>query len=138
MMQKNITPNKRHMFYCEPCGFKKIVDVNEQPNLVEIKTSPIQGKIPILDPTTGKVINTWMLDPKTETVVNAQMKLQPKKYKCPNCGRGVKLRELIKPFADALSKRDEEATKRQLEEEKIKRLEDGKPPEKKVDPEFMG
>lgn len=118
--------NKRMMLFCEPCGYKSIFEPNQKlEGLVEIKTSPIQTKIPQLDPSTQKTVETLFQN-------------QAPKYKCPCCGRGVKLRELLKPFVDALTKIDEEKEQKKLEEEKQKRIADGKPQDKKADLDFLG
>jgi predicted RNA-binding Zn-ribbon protein involved in translation (DUF1610 family) len=118
--------NKRMMLFCEPCGYKRILDIAETiKDLPENMTSPIQLRIPQLDPSTNKT-------------VLSKFQEQPKRHKCPQCGRAAKVRELLKPFSDALKKVDEDKEKQRLEEEKKKRLEDGKPPEKKIDPDFMG
>jgi DNA-directed RNA polymerase subunit RPC12/RpoP len=145
---KNKPAAKRMMLFCEPCGHKRIIEVEElafdqiDPNkpgpklvaqtpsvkgmeAVEVKTSPIQLKAPTLDPITHKT-------------VESKFQPQPKKYKCPCCGRATKLRELLKPYSDILVVKDEQARKAKEEEEKKKRLEDGKPPEKKIDPDFIG
>jgi hypothetical protein len=134
---------RRMMLFCEPCGHKKIIEVADititapdsrmatpqvsVPHLngVENKTSPIQLRLPQFDAVTGKTIQS-------------KFQPQPKRYKCPCCGRPAKLRELLKPFSDALQTRDDEARKRQEEEEKLRRIADGKPEEKKVDPDFLG
>lgn len=136
-------PPKRQMLFCEPCGYKRIIELEEivivppkdmiasaQPTVpklaaVENKTSAIQLKLPTLDPVTGKTIPS-------------KFQPQAKRYKCPCCGRAAKMRELLKPFADALVARDESARKQKEEEEKMRRLQDGRPPEKKVDPDFLG
>lgn len=146
MSNQKKTSIKRMSLYCEPCGTKKIIEIEElviektDPRLAtgqvkiknmdeaEIKSSPIQLKIPVLDPETKKT-------------VESKFQPQPTKYKCPKCGRAVKLRELgivHKPLADALQRTAEEKERQRLEEDKKKRLEDGKPPEKKMDPEFLG
>jgi hypothetical protein len=118
--------NERTMIFCEFCNYKRIIEIGEKiADMPESKTSDIQIKIPQLDPITGKTIPSKFVP-------------QPKRYKCPKCGRAAKVRELIKPLADAFKLVDEAKIQRQLEEEKKKRLEDGKPPDKKVDPDFMG
>jgi hypothetical protein len=114
------------MLYCEPCGYKRIVEVDEHvTDLPEIQTCPVQMKIPYIDPLTRK------------TVVPAAQPQAPK-FKCPGCGRGVKLRDLLKPYADALQRIDDEKERKRLEDDIKKRLEDGKPPEKKTESEFLG
>lgn len=131
--------NNRNILFCEPCGFKKIIESDiDLAGLIESKTSPIQARLPIIDPAINRVINNWEIDPDKKEAVNKQMKPQIKKYKCPQCGRLVKIRELLKPFSDAFRQVDERKAKIREEEDKKKRIEDGKPPEKKADPNFMG
>lgn len=145
--------NTRTMLFCEPCGYKRIIETAaDAAGLIEHKTSPVQARIPTLDVTANKTVNTWVADPKTGKIdpatgqidpatiqiVNPQMKPQPKRYKCPKCGRVAKVRGLLKPFDDALKQVDERKAKERIEEEKRKRLEDGRPPEKKIDPDFIG
>lgn len=120
------TNNTRRMIFCEICSYKRIIEPNENiTDLAENKTSKIQVKIPQLDPVTGKTIKGTFV-------------AQPKRYKCPKCGRSAKVRELLKPYADALKAVDETILAQQREEEKKKRLEDGRPEEKKIDPDFLG
>lgn len=129
---------KRMMLFCEPCGYKQILESNEFPkDLPEIKTCPVQTNIPVLDPKTNKTINVPTLDPKSNEVINKAARPQPKKYKCPKCGRGVRLKELLKPYAMALDKVDEEKEQQRLEADKKKRLADGLP-DKKPDANFLG
>jgi DNA-directed RNA polymerase subunit RPC12/RpoP len=123
--QKKQAP-KRKMLFCEPCGYKRILEPDgKAEGLTEIKTSPIQGALPTLDPVAQK------------TVTKPHQPQAPK-YKCPCCGRGVKVKELLKPYADLFDKADEEKERLRLEEDKKKRILDGQPPEKKVDPDFLG
>lgn len=117
---------KRWFLYCEPCSYKRIITA-EEPNcddLVEIKSSPIPKAGPALDPE-AKSIKT----PKPAE--------QPKKVKCPNCGRGVIVKKLPDVYANAFKAVDEETRKKQEAEEKKKRLEDGKPHTRTTE-EFIG
>lgn len=119
-------PPKRMMLFCEPCGFKRIIEPQQEvKDLPEVKTSAIQLNLPALDPATQKT-------------VPSKFSPQAKKYKCPKCGRAVKARELLKPYVQLLELQDVEKEKKRQEEEKKRRLEDGKPHEKKIDPDFMG
>jgi DNA-directed RNA polymerase subunit RPC12/RpoP len=120
------TSNNRTMLFCEPCGYKRIIESEaDVADLTENKTSPVQLHIPILDETSLKM-------------KPSKFQEQAKRYKCPQCGRTVKTRELLKPFNDALKQVDEQKAKQALEADKQKRIDDGKPHEKKIDPEFMG
>lgn len=124
--QQQANKPKRQMMFCEPCGFKKIIDFNEQiTDLFEVKTSPIQLKIPSLDPVSQKTV---------------QSKFQPQapRYKCPKCGRLVKVKELLPVYSKLFEQLEQQKVKQKQEEEMRKRLEDGKPVEKKPDPEFTG
>jgi DNA-directed RNA polymerase subunit RPC12/RpoP len=131
-------PAKRMMLFCEPCGYKEIVEPNEEPKgLFEIKTSVVQTNLPTIDPMTNKAIHVALPDPKTQQLVNKASRPQPKKYKCPKCGRGVRLKELLKPYATAMDKVDQEKEKARLQQHRADRLKDGIPEEKKLDiPEF--
>lgn len=113
----------RKMIFCEPCGTRTVVE--EEVTLAECKTSPVQIKLPQLDPATNKT-------------VKAEFVKQPKRYKCPKCGRAAKVKPLTKPIAELLAARDVEEEKRRQEEERRKRIEDGRPIERPTDPEFLG
>src|SRR5688572_25476582 len=111
---KTQTNNARRMIFCEICNYKRIIEVNEAvSDLPENKTSKVQVKIPQLDPVTWKTIPGSFMS-------------QPKRHKCPQCGRAAKVRELLKPYADALKAVDEAKIAQQREEEKKKRFDDGK------------
>ena len=125
--------NNRSMLFCEICGFKKIIESQENIDFFEIKTTPVQTRLPTIDSITGVPININKNDAK-----NKNTKLQSKKYKCPKCGRAIKLRNIIKPFEDAIKKIEKENAKIQEEENRKKRIEDGKLPEKKIDSDFIG
>jgi hypothetical protein len=126
MVPKKPTVVKRWFIFCEPCSFKKIV-TGDKPGegLVEIKTASVPGGAPVLDPTTKK------------TKTKPDLK-RPKKFKCPQCGRGVTAKKLPDVYEKAYKAIDEERIKREQEEEKRKRLEDGQPPKRKPDEDFMG
>lgn len=125
---------KRMMLFCEFCTFKKIIESKEEPkDLTEIKTSPVQTNIPILDPKTNKVINAVLKNNEPSKAIREQQK----KYKCPDCGRGVKLRDLLPSYAAAFDKVDKEKEKQRIEEQKQKRIEDGLPNKRQNTP-FLG
>jgi hypothetical protein len=118
--------NKAKMIFCEPCSFKMILDSDDMPdNLVEIKTSPIPGGIPVFDAKSGK------------TKVKSNHK-QNKKFKCPKCGRGVVIKELQAAYTNTIKQIDEKQEKEKLENDRKKRIEDGMPIEKNIDTEFLG
>lgn len=118
---------KRWFIFCEPCSYRKIITANDPTasDLVEIKTASVPGGSPVIDPTTKKI----KAKPNQE---------RPKKFKCPQCGRGVVAKKLPEVYDKAYKSVDEEKRKRELEEEKQKRLEDGKPPKRNPDADFMG
>lgn len=115
----------RWLLFCEPCSYKQIMTA-EQPGegLVEIQTSPIPGGVPTIDPETKKI-------------KAARPTPQPKKVKCPQCGRGVVIRRLPDVYANAFKAVDEMARKEQEASEKKKRIEDGKPHIRTTE-EFLG
>ena len=114
---------KRFLLFCEPCSFKKILGTNTPEDMTPIKTSPVPGGAPKLDPKSGKTLEKKSLN-------------QHAKVKCPQCGRGV----TIKPLPDVYSKSYDEIDKREQQAkeaaEKKKRIEDGTPP--KLDLDFLG
>ena len=122
MMNKPKT--KSRMIFCEPCSFKMILqDDNIPDSLVEIKTSAVPGGIPSLDPTTGQ-IKTKPSSP------------QKKKIKCPKCGRGVVVKELQGAYSSTIDKIKQKIEKENIEEDRKKRIEDGKPLEKDTNTNF--
>ena len=74
---------KFYRLYCEVCNWKKITDGTDI-DLFKLKTSNIPGGVPKLDPVSKKTIT-----PKSIK--------QPKKYRCPNCGRVVIPRKISNP-----------------------------------------
>lgn len=104
MSSKN-SPSRYYLF-CEPCGFKGIIEKNEDHNLTPIPTAPIPGGAPKLDPVTKK------------TVVSKAIPQMPK-FKCPKCGRGVSAKH-VPPTIDKIFKQREDAAK---QKERKKELE---------------
>jgi len=78
---KNKSSIKRYQLYCEICNWKKITDGGDMNALVEIKTSPIPRGIPKKNLETGEMEKQKYLR-------------QPKKFRCPNCGRAITPRKL--------------------------------------------
>jgi hypothetical protein len=73
---------RQYVLFCEPCGYKQMLDKpTDVPGLVPIKTAPVPGGIPTLDPVTKKMTqkDDYILMPK---------------YKCPKCGRGVTVKRV--------------------------------------------
>lgn len=118
---------KRWFIFCEPCSYRQIIigDKPEAENLVEIKTSPIPGGSPVLDSKTKKA--------KAKPDIP-----RSKKFKCPQCGRGVMAKKLPDVHANAYKAVDDARRKREEESEKQKRLNDGKPHVRESDPDFLG
>ena len=105
----------RWLMYCEPCGYRRILEEGIKPiDLVEIPTSPIPGGAPKMDPATKKV--------KT-----SDSKDQKRKYKCPNCGRGVSLKDLPPVYQKALAQQEKveaeqlNAERQRIQEERAKK-----------------
>ncbi len=74
---------KLYQLYCDFCGYKRISDGSDVKDLREVKTSPIPGGIPFIDPLTKKVVA-----PKSSS--------QRKRFKCPKCGRSIMARQIQK------------------------------------------
>ncbi len=74
---------KTYRIYCEICGYNRITDGSseEDKNMQEIKRSPIQKNIPVLGED-GKIVPSSNIK-------------QPKMFKCPTCGRGIRARKII-------------------------------------------
>ena len=83
--------NKLYRLYCETCSYNKVTDGTDI-NLVEFKTSPVQGSF----------IKT-MLDGK-EVITNRKVINQTKRVKCPQCGRVI----TPKPVTTQLTKKEKE------------------------------
>lgn len=121
-----IKNNKRYFLFCEPCCYKRIFEANEQPDLIEVKTSNVPAGIPQLDPVTQK------------TVLKKEIP-QKKKYKCPQCGRSIVVKELPEAYAKSFKDVDERNRKAQEEADKKKRIQDGQPQKRiDIDTEFTG
>lgn len=118
--------NKRKMIFCEPCGFKAIYNNEASVDAIEVPLAKIQKNIPVLDPKTQKTIESqWQERKKTI-------------FKCPSCGRAVKLRDILPPYAKEYEQIDKRKELERLEIDKKKRIEDGKPLEKPAAPELLG
>ena len=123
--------SQRLYFYCEPCGFKRIIEGQDH-GMVEIKSSPI----PLAGPnkpdekkynktkTRADGENRDMFAPKTRD--------QRTKVKCPKCGRGITAKNLVGAFVKAYDEKEEnEKSQKQLLEKK-RRLLDGLPDKKRT------
>jgi hypothetical protein len=69
---------KLYRLYCEYCNWKMTTDGTDAAAkaLVEIKVSAVPGGSPKIDPETKKLTTPKAKQPK-------------KRFKCPQCGRGV-------------------------------------------------
>ncbi len=85
---------RTYIIYCEPCNYKKIIENPNEVGLIGVATSPVPGRIPILDPETNKT--------KTFDHVTTMPK-----YKCPNCGRAVILKKFNVPKGKSIDKSDQ-------------------------------
>lgn len=128
--------NKRWFITCDYCSYKKIFESSDEgplvqnrpkdiTGMVEIKTSPVPGGTPQLDPHTNK------------TIVKPE-KPQPKKTKCPKCGRGVIIKKLPDVYVNMYKEIDENEKKSRVDAEKAQRLKDGQPIKRDKDPTFLG
>lgn len=69
---------KLYRLYCEYCNWKLVTDGTDPAAkaLVQIVVAPVPGGAPKIDPETKKVVVPKDRKPR-------------KRFKCPNCGRGV-------------------------------------------------
>jgi len=73
---------KKYNIWCEICGYTRITDGSapEDKKLIEIKRGKVQLTLPKIDE-----------NGKTE---EAKFFSQPKMFKCPKCGRGVRIKKV--------------------------------------------
>ena len=73
---------KKYSIFCEICGYHRITDGSspEDKDLIEIKRGKVQRNIPKLNEE-GKVEDSLFFP-------------QPKMFKCPSCGRGVRVKKI--------------------------------------------
>jgi len=124
-MPKKRETVKRYLIFCEPCSFKKVVESDKPEDMVLIKRSPVPGGSPRLDAATKQIKGRPVQEPKTMC-------------KCPQCGRGATLKDLPSVYKMTFEQLDEQARLREEELEKQRRLEDGRPHERRPDPDFIG
>lgn len=113
--------SKRFSLFCEPCGFRTTIADIDKVELIEIKTTYIQGKLPTL--VQDKIVNKPNLN-------------RPRKFKCPKCGRGITIKELQGSLSKAIIEKEQNDEKQRLATDKKKRIEDGQPEVKQG--EFFG
>jgi hypothetical protein len=122
-MEKKQEAVKRWFVHCDFCSYHRIFDQAE--DLIEIKTSPIPGGSPELN-----------LETKKTTTKPTQA--QPKKIKCPSCGRGTVVKKLPEVYSKAFKKIDEEERQRNEQAERERRIRDGQPIKREKDASFLG
>ena len=116
---------KRWFLFCEPCSHKQIIEEDlDKVDLIKIKTVKIPGGAPVLDP-------------KTKKAKAKPDHKRPEMFKCPKCGRGVVTKRLPDVYVKAYKKIDDDELKKKQEEEKTKRVLDGKPEKRKPESEFL-
>jgi DNA-directed RNA polymerase subunit RPC12/RpoP len=93
---------RTYIIYCEPCGYKKVIDDLDNIGLTDVKTSTVQGRIPVLDKETKK------------TKTFSHITTIPK-YKCPRCGRAVTLRKYNVPKSPEVKLDTDETQQDQIE-----------------------
>jgi DNA-directed RNA polymerase subunit RPC12/RpoP len=86
-MSKNENKSKSFVLYCDYCNYKKIVGDLEQSGLFEIKTSNVPGGLPAFDSEKKKFVPKKSLE-------------QPKKFRCPKCGRGIRAKIHATPVSN--------------------------------------
>ena len=101
-------PIKTYQLYCDMCHWKRITDGSNIKDLKEIKNSALQKTLPTLDKETQK------LNPG-KTIK------QPKKFRCPQCGRHVLPRQIDNPQSkiDEQHKVEERMKRRREQEDRI-------------------
>lgn len=87
---------KRYQFFCDHCGYKRQTDGTDIQDLREIKTSPIPGSSPVLDPFAKKTAEPVFGQPSVEATGIRVPRNTPqrKKFKCPKCGYVIMARKL--------------------------------------------
>lgn len=99
--------SKLYRLYCEICNWKKITKGDDVDDFYEIPTSPVPGGVPKTDPATKELIA-----PKTTR--------QPRKFRCPRCGRVVIPRKISDPQGELDEKIEmEEKLKERAENERL-------------------
>ncbi len=96
---------KYYMLYCEYCNFKKVTDGTAAKDMYEVKTSPIPG---------GRVAK----DPETDKQIRGKPIVQPRKLRCPQCGKIVIPRKIPDPQGELDEKREMEERNKRINEEK--------------------
>ena len=73
---------KSYRIYCEICGYLRVTDGSQLDDhkLREIPRSKIQRNIPVLN--------------EQDKTIPSEFVNLPKMYKCPKCGRGIRIRKI--------------------------------------------
>lgn len=128
-MEKSSNLKQRWFAFCEPCGFKKILDsADNNPvldGLTSVKLSDIPGGAPELDPSTNKTINKKNLKRLSQV-------------KCPNCGRAITVKKLPDVYSKSFKDIDEREQAEKQQAEKQQRMADGQPLQRDKNPDFLG
>lgn len=87
---------KLYQFLCDHCGYKRFTDGTDIQDLVQVKTSPIPGGAPQLDPLAQKTATPMFGQPSVEVTktLTPQAGKQKKRFKCPKCGYVIMARQV--------------------------------------------
>ena len=101
-------PTKTYQLYCDMCHWKRITDGSNVRDLKEIKLSNLQKNIP-------------KLDKETRHLAPGEILKQPKRFRCPKCGRQIIPRQINNPQAkiDEQHKLEERMRKRREQEDRL-------------------
>jgi len=105
---------KVYRFYCDYCNWKKITDGTDvKDTMNEYLTSPIPGGAPKLDEKTKKVITSKSIP-------------QPRRFKCPQCGRLVFPKKITNPQEEMRLKQEALEREAAAEKERLSVMEEMK------------
>jgi len=106
--------SQKKLIFCDFCSFRKILNnADDLKNFNIIKNAKIQSKLP---------------DIKNKKIVTKNNKDM---IKCPSCGRGILVKNLNGSHLETINKIKTKEQKEKEENEFRKRIEDGKPINKK-------
>lgn len=105
---------KLYQLYCEICNWKRITDGSDH-GLREAKSSPIQRGVPKLGEEKDTTLERGF---KSREIIEPKMKKLPKRFKCPKCGRIVRMKKIKNPQATLNDRLDE-----MMREERMKTAE---------------
>lgn len=122
---------ERWYFYCEPCGFKKIVEGKDH-GLVEIKTAPIPLAGANKPDDKKQNRKKYKLQDEERESISPLTKPQKVKVKCPKCGRGICAKALLGAFTTAYQEKEENEKAQKQLSDKRQRMIDGMPDKKRT------